>query len=53
MAEATIGGDRRRDRLDGQGASATWAVTMLLAPEAEVITGSTLSLDCGRRRSLP
>lgn len=30
-----------------------WAVTMLLAPEAEVITGSTLSLDYGRRRGLP
>jgi NAD(P)-dependent dehydrogenase (short-subunit alcohol dehydrogenase family) len=30
-----------------------WAVAMLLAPEAEVITGSTLALDYGRRRGLP
>lgn len=30
-----------------------WAVSLLLAPEAEVITGSTLSLDYGRRRGIP
>jgi NAD(P)-dependent dehydrogenase (short-subunit alcohol dehydrogenase family) len=30
-----------------------WAVTLLLAPEAEVLTGSTLALDYGRRRGLP
>jgi NAD(P)-dependent dehydrogenase (short-subunit alcohol dehydrogenase family) len=30
-----------------------WAVTMLLAPEADAMTGSTLMLDSGRRRGLP
>ncbi|HUN49895.1 MAG TPA: SDR family oxidoreductase [Candidatus Sulfotelmatobacter sp.] len=30
-----------------------WAVAMLLAPEAEAITGSTLMLDAGRRHGLP
>ena len=30
-----------------------WAVSLLLAPEAEVLTGSTLMLDAGRRRGLP
>jgi NAD(P)-dependent dehydrogenase (short-subunit alcohol dehydrogenase family) len=30
-----------------------WAVTLLLAAEAEVITGSTLTLDYGRRHGLP
>lgn len=30
-----------------------WAVTMLLAPEANAMTGSTLMLDSGRRRGLP
>jgi len=30
-----------------------WAVALLLAPEAEVITGSTLALDYGRRHGLP
>ena len=30
-----------------------WAVTLLLAPEAAAMTGSTLMLDAGRRRGLP
>lgn len=30
-----------------------WAVTLLLAPEADAMTGSTLMLDSGRRRGLP
>lgn len=30
-----------------------WAVKMLLAPEADAMTGSTLMLDSGRRRGLP
>jgi NAD(P)-dependent dehydrogenase (short-subunit alcohol dehydrogenase family) len=30
-----------------------WAVSMLLAPEADAMTGSTLMLDSGRRRGLP
>lgn len=30
-----------------------WAVTMLLDPEADAMTGSTLMLDSGRRRGLP
>lgn len=30
-----------------------WAVTTLLAPEADAMTGSTLMLDAGRRRGLP
>lgn len=30
-----------------------WAVTLLLAPEADAITGSTLALDSGRRHGLP
>ncbi|ENO79315.1 short-chain dehydrogenase [Thauera sp. 27] len=30
-----------------------WAVAMLLAPEADAMTGSTLMLDAGRRRGLP
>ena len=30
-----------------------WAITMLLAPEATAMTGSTLMLDAGRRRGLP
>lgn len=30
-----------------------WAVALLLAPEALAMTGSTLMLDCGRRRGLP
>ncbi len=30
-----------------------WAVSMLLAPEATAMTGSTLMLDSGRRRGLP
>jgi NAD(P)-dependent dehydrogenase (short-subunit alcohol dehydrogenase family) len=30
-----------------------WGVTMLLAPEADAMTGSTLMLDSGRRRGLP
>ena len=30
-----------------------WAVTLLLAPEANAMTGSALMLDSGRRRGLP
>ncbi|MDI4665638.1 SDR family oxidoreductase [Xanthobacter autotrophicus] len=30
-----------------------WAVELLLAPEADAMTGSTLMLDAGRRRGLP
>lgn len=30
-----------------------WAVSMLLDPEADAMTGSTLMLDSGRRRGLP
>lgn len=34
-------------------AQVAWAVTVLLAPEATSMTGSTLMLDAGRRRGLP
>lgn len=34
-------------------AQVAWAVTMLLDPEADAMTGSTLMLDSGRRRGLP
>ena len=30
-----------------------WAIALLLAPEADAMTGSTLMLDSGRRRGLP
>jgi len=30
-----------------------WAVQLLLDPEADALTGSTLMLDAGRRRGLP
>lgn len=30
-----------------------WAVALLLEPEADALTGSTLMLDAGRRRGLP
>lgn len=30
-----------------------WAVSLLLSPEADAMTGSTLMLDAGRRRGLP
>lgn len=30
-----------------------WAITMLLAPEADALAGSTLMMDAGRRRGLP
>lgn len=30
-----------------------WAVSLLLDPEADALTGSTLMLDAGRRRGLP
>jgi NAD(P)-dependent dehydrogenase (short-subunit alcohol dehydrogenase family) len=30
-----------------------WALALLLAPEADAMTGSTLMLDSGRRRGLP
>ncbi|PWR23160.1 SDR family NAD(P)-dependent oxidoreductase [Zavarzinia compransoris] len=34
-------------------AEVAWAVSLLLAPEAGAMTGSTLMLDAGRRRGLP
>lgn len=34
-------------------AQVAWAVGLLLAPEADAMTGSTLMLDAGRRRGLP
>jgi NAD(P)-dependent dehydrogenase (short-subunit alcohol dehydrogenase family) len=34
-------------------AQVAWAVSTLLAPEADAMTGSTLMLDSGRRRGLP
>lgn len=34
-------------------AQVAWAVTLLLDPEADALTGSTLMLDAGRRRGLP
>lgn len=34
-------------------AQVAWAVSLLLAPEADALTGSTLMLDSGRRRGLP
>lgn len=34
-------------------AQIAWAVTLLLAPEADAMTGSSLMLDAGRRRGLP
>jgi NAD(P)-dependent dehydrogenase (short-subunit alcohol dehydrogenase family) len=34
-------------------AQVAWAVTTLLAPEADALTGSTLMLDSGRRKGLP
>ena len=34
-------------------AQVAWAVAMLLAPEADAMTGSSLMLDAGRRRGLP
>jgi len=34
-------------------AQVAWAVSMLLASEADAMTGSTLMLDSGRRRGLP
>jgi len=34
-------------------AQVAWAVALLLAPEADAMTGSTLMLDSGRRRGLP
>ncbi len=30
-----------------------WAVSLLLAPEADALTGSAMMLDSGRRRGLP
>lgn len=30
-----------------------WGITMLLAPEADALAGSTLFMDAGRRRGLP
>lgn len=34
-------------------AQVAWAVSLLLDPEADAMTGSTLMLDAGRRRGLP
>ncbi|MBF7729121.1 SDR family oxidoreductase [Pseudomonas sp. N040] len=34
-------------------AQVAWAVSLLLAPEADALTGSSLMLDSGRRRGLP
>jgi len=34
-------------------AQVAWAVALLLAPEADAMTGSSLMLDSGRRRGLP
>lgn len=34
-------------------AQVAWAVSLLLDPEADALTGSTLMLDAGRRRGLP
>ena len=34
-------------------AQVAWAVALLLAPEADAMTGSTFMLDAGRRRGLP
>lgn len=34
-------------------AQVAWAVSTLLAPEADAMTGATLMLDSGRRRGLP
>lgn len=34
-------------------AQVAWAVSTLLAPEADAMTGSTMMLDSGRRRGLP
>ena len=34
-------------------AQVAWAVSLLLAPEADAMTGSSLMLDSGRRRGLP
>jgi NAD(P)-dependent dehydrogenase (short-subunit alcohol dehydrogenase family) len=34
-------------------AQVAWAVTTLLAPEADALTGSTLMLDAGRSKGLP
>ena len=34
-------------------AQVAWAVSLLLDPEADVMTGATLMLDAGRRRGLP
>jgi len=34
-------------------AQVAWAVALLLDPEADVLTGSTLMLDAGRRHGLP
>jgi NAD(P)-dependent dehydrogenase (short-subunit alcohol dehydrogenase family) len=34
-------------------AQVAWAVSLLLDPEADAMTGATLMLDAGRRRGLP
>jgi short-subunit dehydrogenase len=45
-AESAIGALTTLDQV-------AWAVTMLLAPEADALAGSTLFLDSGMRRGLP
>lgn len=54
-AEAVVE-DMKRDSSTGaltNPAEVAWAVSLLLAPEAGAMTGSTLMLDAGRRRGLP
>lgn len=45
-AESAIGAFVRAEQV-------AWAVSTLLAPEADALAGSTLFLDAGRRRGLP
>jgi NAD(P)-dependent dehydrogenase (short-subunit alcohol dehydrogenase family) len=53
--EDVIDGMRRESAIGGltTPAQLAWAVALLLAPEADAMTGSTLMLECGRRRGLP
>jgi NAD(P)-dependent dehydrogenase (short-subunit alcohol dehydrogenase family) len=44
--ESSIGGLTTPEQL-------AWAVALLLAPEADALTGSSLMIECGRRRGLP
>lgn len=45
-AESSIGSLTTPDQV-------AWAVSLLLAPEADAMTGSALMVECGRRRGLP